>query len=248
MQRQTDGSMTYVRSSFNLRRHCSHGCRYCQCPGWLGVSAEEYFGGGPPRPDALEELERDAAQLAAGSFVHSLGRAFLSMVADPYCPEEAQDQTTRQALQIMLRHKLPVMICSKGGSRALRDLDLMVEGQTHFGVSLVWTDDNQRAQWEPNAAPVPDRLRALERAREAGLRTVALVGPVMTPSQGLAVIRHLTEHNAVHEIWVEGLATASSAEWWDFVHDATTELHRWQQVTGRPWLIKNPFRGWLTNA
>ncbi|MHB8994560.1 MAG: radical SAM family protein [Armatimonadota bacterium] len=239
-------SRSLVRSSFSLRSNCSHGCTYCDCPSLIGITPQQYYTPGPACPGALDELLKDAIE-ADGSPMWANARAFFSMIADPYCPEEAADQTTRKALQIMLDHHVPVTILSKGGTRAMRDLDLFLAGDTWFGQSLVWLDDAKRALWEPNAAPVADRLEALRQAKAAGLYTWMSIAPALEPEEALAVLDLAFE--IVDEIWVEGLRSLELPEitgaisWQDFSKVATDRLETWKSAAPdiRSYRMKRPF-------
>ena len=40
--------------------------------------------------------------------------------------------------------------------------------------------------FEPDAPPIPDRIRALEELHNAGIRTYAMIAPVLPGAEGLA--------------------------------------------------------------
>ena len=72
--------------------------------------------------------------------------------------------------------------------RVLDDLEVLatVPGM-RVGVSLPTIDDAVRARFEPRAASVQERLTILERLRDAGIRTFAVVQPMLPGSlEGLA--------------------------------------------------------------
>jgi len=62
----------------------------------------------------------------------------------------------------------------------LADLDLFRRFQDIEVVFTVATDDERVARlFEPGASPIAERIAALGRLREAGIRTMAFVGPIL---------------------------------------------------------------------
>lgn len=174
----------YSALACNLYMGCSHWCRYCFAPAAARKSPEEWHSNVPLRANALENLEADAKALSGDS-----RPIFFSFLSDPYQPLERECGLTRQALEIIQRHGLKSQILTKGAASLIsRDLELMREIKTQFGVTVCFVDDEKRAKWEPHASPVSDRFEILEKAHRAGVSTWVSLEPVIDPEQALAVI------------------------------------------------------------
>jgi DNA repair photolyase len=71
----------------------------------------------------------------------------------------------------------------------LRDIDILKEGRDfEVGLSITTADDSIRKLFEPGAPPIKDRVRALDKLHQAGIRTYVMVAPMLPGSEGLAQI------------------------------------------------------------
>ncbi len=80
------------------------------------------------------------------------------------------------------------------------DLPLFVAGSGWLGQTIVFMDDVERQLWEPGASAIGDRLRALQIAHEAGIRTWVSLEPVIDPQQALALINCAAPYVGTWEI------------------------------------------------
>jgi hypothetical protein len=118
------------------------------------------------------------------------GPILLSFTADPYQPLEAAADLTGRAIGILSRARCSIRLLTKAPALAMaRDGDLLRAGGVDCGVTLCFTDDASRREWEPNAGTIAERLEFLRWAHGAGLPTWLSVEPVIDPEQALAVIR-----------------------------------------------------------
>jgi len=114
------------------------------------------------------------------------GRVWVSGVCDPYQPLEAQYRLTRQCLEILVQHEWPVIIQTRS-PLVLRDMDIIRDARDfEVGLSVTTADDSIRKLFEPDAPPIPDRIQALEELHNAGIRTYAMIAPVLPGAEGLA--------------------------------------------------------------
>ncbi|MDD1683425.1 MAG: hypothetical protein LUO98_06290 [Methanoregula sp.] len=114
------------------------------------------------------------------------GRVWISGVCDPYQPLEAKYKLTRQCLEILVQHTWPVIIQTRS-PLVLRDMDIMKDAQDfEVGLSVTTADDSVRKLFEPHAPPINDRIRALDELHKAGIRTYAMIAPVLPGAEGLA--------------------------------------------------------------
>ncbi len=179
----------YSPLALNLYRGCSHGCTYCYAPGCMHTTSCAWHSTVTPREGLLKKLEADAREMEGDP-----RRVLLCFLSDPYQPADDVHQLTRQALEILGRHRMKAQILTKGGTRACRDFDLMRQHDVHLGVSLSFVTDEARAKWEPEAASVEDRVELLRRAHRAGIYTWVSVEPVILPDEALAVIRRFRRY------------------------------------------------------
>jgi DNA repair photolyase len=54
------------------------------------------------------------------------------------------------------------------------------------GFSVTTADDRIRKLFEPDAPPICDRIQALDELHKAGIRTYAMIAPVLPGAEGLA--------------------------------------------------------------
>jgi DNA repair photolyase len=77
-----------------------------------------------------------------------------------------------------LEYGFKVNLLSKS-SLVLRDMDLFVGRKAGIGVSITTLDEQLSKLWEPQAASPEQRLRVVEAARKAGLKTTIMFAPVL---------------------------------------------------------------------
>lgn len=111
---------------------------------------------------------------------------WISGVCDPYQPLEAKYKLTRQCLEILAQNDWPVVIQTRS-PLVLRDMDIL-KGAKYFEVGLTITtaDDDIRKLFEPHAPPIMERLRALDELHRSGIRTYAMIAPILPGAEGLA--------------------------------------------------------------
>ena len=156
--------------SVNPYRGCSNACVYCYAPYILreGRKWGEFVDVKINAPDILEkELKRVSS-----------GTIFLSSVTDCYQPLERKYEITRKILEKLKGTKLVVSILTKS-SLVLRDIDLLKQMNCEVGLTLTTLNDSIRKVFEPNASPVEERLDALKKLRDAGIRTYIFFGPML---------------------------------------------------------------------
>jgi len=174
----------YAALACNIYRGCDHQCTYCYAPSATRRSPED-FAVSSTRKGFLGKLEKEATKYQAAGIT---GRVLLSFTCDPYQHLDVREQITRRTIQILHRHDLNVEVLTKGGSRALRDLDLFTP-QDAFATTLTLLDDTVSSTWEPFAAPPSDRIETIEAFHEAGILTWVSLEPVLDPVASLEIIR-----------------------------------------------------------
>lgn len=224
----------YAALACNVYKGCEHRCAYCYVPEATHKTRDEFVTPAE-RKEFLARLEADAAKVEPGQPV------LLSFTTDVYQPFDVEHGITREAIEILHRHGHRVSVLTKGGSRALRDLDLFGEGDS-FGTTLTFDNDEDSRHWEPGAALPGDRIETLRRFHEAGIKTWVSFEPVIDPRQTLDLIRHAAPFVDEFKVgrWNHD-SRADEIDWYQFATDVIELL----ESLGKPYLIKDALRPYL---
>ena len=177
----------YAPLAVNLRVGCEHGCLYCYGPRAAHKKRDAFHSQVRTRENILANLQDDAVSLKGDD-----REILLSFLSDPYSPEEMTSCLTRQALEILIEDGLRFTILTKGGIRASRDFELLARyKKASFGSTLVLTSQKDADCWEPYAAPVRDRIKAVKLAHDKGIRTWISMEPVIDPAQAIQLVKEL---------------------------------------------------------
>jgi DNA repair photolyase len=174
----------YAPLAANPYRGCGHGCAYCYVPGILRMDRGEFDAGAVLRPGFLDGLRRDAKRYQAAGITEQV---MLSFTSDPY--HRGDTSLTRTTLEVLIEHGLGFCTLTKGGTRALRDLDLFRPERDAFACTLTSLDDRFSRKWERNAALPGDRIAALKAFHAAGIFTWVSLEPTLDCESSLAVVK-----------------------------------------------------------
>jgi DNA repair photolyase len=144
----------------------------------------DFDAGAVPRPDFLRKLRKDAAHYQAAGITEQV---MLSFTTDPYHPGDTA--LTRETLVVLREHGLGFCTLTKGGRRALRDLDLFRPERDAFASTLTTLDDAFSHKWERNAPLPSDRIAALRAFHEGGIFTWVSLEPTLDINASLAIVR-----------------------------------------------------------
>jgi DNA repair photolyase len=178
----------YAARACNPYRGCGHGCNYCYVPLILHMKRPEFDAGAIPRPDFLHHLRKDAVKYQAAGYT---GQVMLSFTTDPYHPGDTT--LTRQTLQCLQEHGMAVCTLTKGGTRALSDLDLFRPSRDAFASTLTSLDDAFSLKWERAAALPGDRIQALREFHDRGIYTWVSLEPTLDCESSLEIVRRTHE-------------------------------------------------------
>lgn len=160
---------------------CQHGCSYCYARFMKRVTGHKEPWGEfvDVKVNAPDLLRREIAK-------KKRARVWVSGVCDPYQPLEERYRLTRQCLEILVRNDWPVIIQTRS-PLVLRDLDIIRGARDiDVGLSITTADDRIRKLFEPHAPPIDERVRTLDILHEAGVRTYAMIAPMLPGAEGLA--------------------------------------------------------------
>jgi DNA repair photolyase len=173
----------YAPLATNPYRGCGHTCLYCYVPLVTKQARDEFNAGAALRDGFLDKLGKDARKYQAAGVREQV---LLSFTTDPFHPGDTAP--TRRTLEILAAHGLAFCTLTKGGTRALRDLDLFRPDRDAFASTMTSLDDRFSQKWERNAALPADRIAALKRFHEAGVFTWLSLEPTLDVESSLAIV------------------------------------------------------------
>lgn len=173
----------YSPLALNYYKGCSHGCLYCYVPKMIGRFNSEYNHGEVQSDIDIDKIERSAKRLEGCG-----KQILLSFTGDPYCG--VNPEATTEVLKVLNKYNHKVAILTKGGSRALEDIEIIKSfgERIKIGATLVFDNDNDSLKWEPGAALPQDRIEALRELKNEGIKTWVSFEPVIVPSQSLNLL------------------------------------------------------------
>jgi len=206
----------YAKLAANPYRGCGHGCVYCYVPAVLKMSRSEFDRGAVPREDFLEKLTNDARKYQAAEIREQV---MLSFTTDPYHPGDTS--LTRQTIKVLREHGLGFCALTKGGRRALRDIDLFRPERDAFASTLTALDDDISREWERGAALPQDRIDTLRRFHDAGIFTWVSLEPVYDTETTLEIIRRTHKFVDLYKIGrINYHRLTRQIDWRDFTQRA----------------------------
>ena len=173
---------------------CQHACSYCY------AHFMKRFGGHKEPWGEFVDVKINAADLLRAEInKKKRARVWVSGVCDPYQPLEAKYKLSRKCLEILAQNNWPVIIQTRS-PLVLRDMDILKEAENfEVGLTITTADDDIRKLFEPNAPPIMERLRTLDELHRSGIKTYAMIAPILPGAEVLAK----TLEGKVHYILVD---------------------------------------------
>jgi DNA repair photolyase len=148
---------------------CEHYCYYCYA---LNKTEQDWTKEILIHNDIANQLSDELAKI-------SPQKIYMGYHSDPYQPFETEYCQTRKVLELFLEKGFSASILTKSGL-VVRDIDLLKEmNGASISVSVAFNDNQTRRQFEANTIDTEHRIEALYKLREAGIRTSALICPVV---------------------------------------------------------------------
>ena len=183
----TGRAKEYADLAINIYKGCTHGCKYCYGAKLPWLQSQGYYESAKPKGNIIERVKKDASKLDS-----NCPEILLSFTGDVYQPEEMNLGLTRQVIETLIDHNLPFTILTKGGTRAARDFDLLEKyDKARFGSTLVFWNQKDADEWEPNVPSIADRIDAIVEANTLGIPTWVSLEPVINPDQAMAIVSEL---------------------------------------------------------
>lgn len=160
---------------------CQHGCVYC-----FAVFMKKYTGH-KEKWGKFVDIKINAAELLTKEIKRKKNdKVWISGVCDPYQPLEKKYQLTRKCLEIFLANNWPVVIQTKS-PLVLRDLDLFKKfKEIEVGLTITTASEQIRRIFEPKAPPIEQRIKALEKLHQEGIRNYLMIAPILPGAEELA--------------------------------------------------------------
>jgi DNA repair photolyase len=166
-----------VRYVINPYIGCAHGCRYCYAVFMTRHSKQHQSAAW----GSFVEVKTNIVDVLRHELAHKrkTGGAMLSSVCDPYQPAESRYRLTQGCLMALREFGWGVSVLTRS-PLVTRDIGILKTClDASVGFSIPTDREDVRRIVEPHAPPIADRIEALRRLREAGIRTWVFVAPVL---------------------------------------------------------------------
>ncbi len=174
---------------------CGHYCYYCYALNQAETNwkKEIIF-----HKDIISQLEFELAGLPSQTI-------YLGWETDPYQPCEVECRQTRQVLELLLERGYSASILTKS-DLVLRDMDLLQKmNEATISTSVAFNDNDVRQLFEGNTVDTEDRINALIKFKTAGLKTAALICPVIPYITDVIPLLNMVAPHT-DKIWIYGLS------------------------------------------
>jgi DNA repair photolyase len=189
--------------SLNPYMGCVHRCTFCYVRAFelrADRPFDERYGRSiRVKTNVVEVLRRD---LTKASWEH--GSVAIGAATDPYQPAEGHYRLTRGCVEALRDHSNPFSIITRG-PLIIRDLDVLAEAARRAPVSVTFSiptlDEEVWRRTEPGTAHPRQRLRALKKLVDAGVKASVGMAPILPgisdrPEQLQEVVRAAREAGA----------------------------------------------------
>ncbi|MDO8444968.1 MAG: radical SAM protein [Deltaproteobacteria bacterium] len=159
---------------------CAHACTYCY------ARFMKRFTGHMEKWGEFVDVKVNAPELLIEEVKKKrVGGVWISGVCDPYQPAEKRYGLTRRCLEILVESGWPVTIQTKS-PLVLRDIEILKKSEeAEVGFTITTADERIRKIFEPGAPPVKERLKALAVLHSEGIKTFAMIAPILPGAEGL---------------------------------------------------------------
>ncbi|HYA15165.1 MAG TPA: radical SAM protein [Syntrophales bacterium] len=159
---------------------CGHNCIYCY------AKFMKRFTGHKEKWGEFVDVKINAPELLAHEVKKKkTGRVWISGVCDPYQPLEEKYMITKRCLDILVENDWPLTVQTKS-TLVLRDIETLKRANdSEVGFTITTADEKIRKIFEPGASSVSKRIETLAALHSKGIRTFAMVAPILPGAEGL---------------------------------------------------------------
>ena len=180
---------------------CGHYCYYCYV---LPQAETDWSREILIHEDIVDQLSQELDGIAPQ-------KIYIGYHTDPYQPVEKEYRQTRKVLELFLKKGFSASILTKSDLVA-SDIDILQEMKdAAVSVSVAFTDNHTRNLFEANTIATGQRIEALRQLKEAGIKTGALLCPVIPYITDAVKLIDMLEPYA-DLIWIYGLSIINPSD------------------------------------
>lgn len=174
---------------------CEHYCYYCYA---LAQAETDWSKEILVHEEITDRLSAELEEISPQTI-------YMGYHTDPYQPCEAEHLQTRKVLELLREKGFSASILTKS-DLVVRDIDILRDMENaNVSVSVAFNDNGTRSLFEANTMDTERRIEALRICREAGVRTGALLCPVIPYiTDTLPLVDMLAPYT--DSIWIYGLS------------------------------------------
>lgn len=173
---QNFGSLSgWYDFTLNPYAGCAFRCSYCYVPKFPGEHSPDEWGTWVNiKVNAPELIRRDRLKVFGS-------RIFFSSATDPYQYLELKYRLTRRCLQELLRYQPRKVTMHTRSHLILQDLDLLKAfgSALEVGVSITTDREDVRAEFEPGAPSIAQRIKVLRTLHDNGIKRYVSLSPLL---------------------------------------------------------------------
>jgi DNA repair photolyase len=174
---------------------CEHYCYYCYV---LPQAETDWSKEILIHSDIIDQLSKELDKIPPQTI-------YMGYHTDPYQPCEAVYRQTRKVLELFLKNGFSASILTKS-DLVVRDIEILKKmSDASISVSVAFNDNRTRRLFEANTIDTEKRIEALSKLKEAGVRTGALLCPIIPYVTDAIQMIHMLEPYA-DVIWIYGLS------------------------------------------
>lgn len=204
----------YAPLASNPYRGCGHACKYCYVPRVLRMTRPDFDSGASPRSGFVSSLAKDARKYQSLGVTEQVMFSFTTDVYNPF-----DTSITTECLETIRDYGMAFCTLTKGGSRALQDIDLFRPDRDAFASTLTSTDDCFSRRWEGGAALPADRMSTLKAFHDRGVFTWVSLEPTLNCESSIEIIERTHEYVDLYKIGrANYLPMTKSTDWESYTH------------------------------
>ena len=204
----------YAELATNPYKGCGHSCAYCYVPRITKQKRSEFNEGAVLRKGYMHGLLHDARVWQS---CKASGQVMLSFTTDPYPPQHHIE--TREILTTLRNHGMAFCTLSKGGKRALRDIDLFRPTHDAYAATLTSLDASFSRKWESGAADPDDRISTLKTFHDKGIFTWVSLEPTLDVESSIEIVHRTHEFVDLYKIGrVNYIGLTQTTDWESYTH------------------------------